>query len=73
MTMQREQGGRARVREGIASSALLLVLASCLAVVPGTEAQNNFFGVSDDLATPPTVRPTRARSRPVDDLNALLL
>jgi hypothetical protein len=57
MTM--EGGGRgrsARVGGGIAA-ALLLLLAACLAALPrGAHAQNNFFGMSDDLATPPTVR-----------------
>ena len=59
MTVKVEDGRRARVWGGIATAAgaaLLLVLAACLALVPGADGQNNFFGISDDLATPPTVR-----------------
>jgi hypothetical protein len=43
-----------RSRRGGMAPAPMLLLVACLAVLP--HAGGQFFGISDDLSTPPTVR-----------------
>ena len=41
---------------GRAAYAAFLVAAAVLASVPMASAQNDFYGISDDIQMPPTVR-----------------
>ena len=49
------RGGSAK--GGMAGLALLVAI--CLAVARGAFGQNNFYGISEDFATPPAVRDAR--------------
>lgn len=40
---------------------LALLVAICLTVARGAFGQNNFYGISEDFATPPAVRDARER------------
>ena len=47
---------------GRVAYAVLLTVAACFASVPTAMAQNDFYGISEDIVQPPTVRvlaPTR--------------
>ena len=54
---------------GRAAYAAFLVAAAVLASVPMASAQNDFYGISDDIQMPPTVRagarPTAEPSAPI--------
>jgi hypothetical protein len=54
---------------GRAAYAAFLVAAAVLASVPMVSAQNDFYGISDDIQMPPTVRagarPTAEPSAPI--------